>query len=79
MMASMPAMGFATVAQQKEGILKKLGRWYSAKDRVMTRINPPHKAQNKAKKFTKKMQYKTPNRAFRRFKDELPPRNSDPT
>ena len=77
-MATMPAMGLTAVTQQKEGILKKFGRWYSARDRTLTRINPPHEADKKAKRFSERMAYKKSNNPeFRRFKDELPPKNSD--
>ena len=69
MMGVMP-MGVATITQQKEGILKKFGRWYSARDRTLTRINPPHETQNKAKSFSRRMNYKGKATAgFRRFKE----------
>ena len=69
-MVSVMPMGVATIVQQNEGILKKFGRWYSTRDRVMTRINPPKDTENKAKRFSKRMNYKGKATAgFRKFKE----------
>ena len=76
MMGVMPTVG--TI--QKEGILKKLSKMWTSEAKTFTRLNTtPKKHEESAKKFSRKLNYQKPNREMRKFKEELPPRNADPT
>ena len=76
MLGVMPAVG----AVKKDGILKKLSKMWTSEVKTFTRLNTSNKRHEvNAKKFSRKLNYTKPNREMRKFKDELPPRNADPT